>query len=367
MKKLFAALISLTLLCSCGKSDTVETETAVSETVSTAAQTERTEQITETASQVTEEETAAVQTEAEQVDYEYQPPQEVLNAYFYSEDIEAKIECKPILDDELRDVFNDQEAIDEVYSAVTENLPQEIADNIFNNIQPPVGYGSSEGYRIKNVSYMKFDLNADGTEDYYLYVDITDESMSVMGNFHFERVFIADGDSFKPIKIPSFNDSRISCLYILSTRTNGVKDIFAFHNSNKPLLEYDGVSAYGGAAELDEMHTFLRGKILPNNILHINLNISVIDAPVGEYYAVMKFADNPYMKNSLLYTCYPDGTPRTYTETPRGEYNDFSPAIEGYDFYIELNEDKIDELDLEDPWGLYDDFDLLEIKYIKAE
>lgn len=56
MKKLFAALVSLTLLCSCGKVNTAETETTVSETVSTTTQTEQTE---ETTSQVTEVENAA--------------------------------------------------------------------------------------------------------------------------------------------------------------------------------------------------------------------------------------------------------------------------------------------------------------------
>lgn len=62
MKKLSAVLISLTLLCSCGKVNTAETETTVSVTETTSAvtettttQTEQTEQITETASQVIEE------------------------------------------------------------------------------------------------------------------------------------------------------------------------------------------------------------------------------------------------------------------------------------------------------------------------
>lgn len=363
MKKLFAAIISLTLLCSCGKVNTAETETAVSVTETTTTQTEQTEQTTTT--QSTEEETTAVQTEAEQVDYEYQPPQEVLNTHFYSDDIEAKIECEPILDDDYRDVFNDEEAINEVYSAIAAILPQEIVDNIYNNIQITPFEGLPEHYRIKNVSYMKYDLNSDGTDDYYLYVDITDEVMNVMGNFHFERVFIADGDGFKPINIPSFNDGRTSCRYILSTRTNGVKDIFAFHNSQKPSFEYDGVSAYGGAVETDEMHTFINFKILPDNILYLNMNIFATDGSVGEHYTAIKFADNPYIKNNLLYTCYPDGTPRTYIEKSHGEDNAFSPSIEGYDFYVELTDEGATAFAEEDIiWHL---LDLQEIKYISAE
>ena len=55
MKKLSAVLISLTLLCSCGKVNTAETETTVSVPETTTTQTEQT---AETTSQVTEEETA---------------------------------------------------------------------------------------------------------------------------------------------------------------------------------------------------------------------------------------------------------------------------------------------------------------------
>lgn len=51
MKKLSAVLISLTLLCSCGKGNTAEMETTVSVTETTTAQTEQT---AETTSQVTE-------------------------------------------------------------------------------------------------------------------------------------------------------------------------------------------------------------------------------------------------------------------------------------------------------------------------
>lgn len=58
MKKLFAAIISLTLLCSCGKVNTAETETTVAMTeipsVVTETTTKQTEQTAETMSQVTE-------------------------------------------------------------------------------------------------------------------------------------------------------------------------------------------------------------------------------------------------------------------------------------------------------------------------
>lgn len=366
--KLLLAAAGLVLMCGCknNSAELPETTTSAAE-VTTAKMTEpaETTKQSETTTSKAAEETTAAQAEAEQIDFEYQPPQEVLDTHFYSDDIEAKIECEPILDDDFRDVFNDEEAINEVYSAISEILPQEIVDNIYNNIQPFEGL--PEYYRIKNVSYMKYDLNSDGTDDYYLYVEITDEVMGVMGIFHFERVFIADGDSFKPINIPSFNDSRTICYYILSTQTNGVKDIFAFHNSNAPSLKYDSVSAYGDFTELDERHTFIEFEILSNNILYLNMKVSVIDAAVGEYYTAIQFADNTYLKNSMLYSCYSDGTPRSYIEKSIDEWQsgDFYPSGEGYDFYVELTDEGVEAFTEEtNVWRL---LDLLEIKYIAVD
>ena len=66
MKKLFAALISLTLLCSCGTGQPDETETTASIAETTSAQMQR----TETASQAAQTETTAAQTETEYGDYE---------------------------------------------------------------------------------------------------------------------------------------------------------------------------------------------------------------------------------------------------------------------------------------------------------
>lgn len=188
-----------------------------------------------------------------------------------------------------------------------------------------------------------------------------------MSEDHFERLFISDSGSFVPVEIPWLESTRLSCLYFLSTKTNGLKDIFVYHNSNTPSMKYDGISAYGGAVGPDEMHTFLKVDMLSDNILHLNMNISASDAPLGEYYTAIKFADNPYMKNNMLYTCYPDVTPRSYIEKPYGEWlpTDFNPSQEGYDFYVELDKDAMGTIDIDDLRdNVWNYLDLLEIKYV---
>ena len=64
---------------------------------------------------------------------------------------------------------------------------------------------------------------------------------------------------------------------------------------------------------------------------------------------------------TILYTCYSDGAPRTYTQKPFGESlpTDFAPSIEGYDFYVELTDEgtKHDDISL----------DILEIKYVAVD
>ena len=342
---------------------TAQTEQAVSELAETTS-----EETTTTVPKTTE--ASETETEIEYGEYVYSPPQEVLDTHFDCDYIEAEIVCQSALDDdfEIGDIWNEPEAEKALYEALTKNLPDEIVDNVRQNIQPPQYMDlSADDYKVKNISYMKYDFNSDGAEDYYLYVHLADGAMSYVNPDHFERVFLSDGGSFVPVEIPTFGDVRVSCSYILSTETNGLKDIMVFHNSNSPSLKYDGVSAYGGAVELDERHTFLNAKILPGNILHLNMNMSVIDAPLGEYYTAIKFADNPYLKNNMLYTCYPEGTPRSYIEKPFGESlpTDFHASIDGYNFYVELDKDAMDTIDIDDLQdNVWDYLDLLEIKYV---
>lgn len=134
-----------------------------------------------------------------------------------------------------------------------------------------------------------------------------------------------------------------------------------FHENN---LRGNGGDSYTPCEMLDERHTFFDCEILPNKVLHINMRISVIDAPPGEYYTAINFADNTYLKNNMLYSCYPDGTARSYIEKRIDEWQsgDFNPSGEGYDFYVELTDEGAAAFSAEsNVWFM---LDLLEIKYI---
>lgn len=355
MKKLFAALISLTLLCSCGTGQPDETETTASIAETTSAQMQR----TETASQAAQTETTAAQTETEYGDYEYQPPSEVLGTYFYSDDIEAEIKWESILTEDMKDKADGDHIS-------TDDMPEFIIEDILKysleNSEYAKIHSDKYGEPSHGFGYMMYDMNGDGLDDYIVKCGVR-YIWNPDGESFYKIYLTGEDGSYTPIIwdcVEQFHPTQ----YILKTKTNGIKDILVFTNSNEPALKYDGVSAYGGAAELDEMHTFIEFDILYDNILHMNMNISVIDAPPGEYYTAIKFADNSYLKNNMLYTCDPDGTPRTYTKKPYGEHNDFSPAVQGYDFYAELTDDGVEVFSEEDNvWQL---LNLLEIKYIPA-
>ncbi len=357
----------LTELTAAEMSDTVGTTAALATVTETTA--EHTANTTVSLATATE----ASAPVTEYGDYKYDPPQEVLNTHFYSDDIETKIMLQNASNEDfdILDIFKDPEVEKELHKAFAENLPQEIVDDMTQNMQIP-DWLSDYNLKITSMGYMKYDFNSDGRDDYYVVADLDDknevENLMHMRTFYsFRRVYITNESSFIPIKIPSFDDTRNGVHSILSTETNGLKDLLAFCNSNSPSLKYDGVSAYGDFAELDERHTFIDFEILPDNILHLNMNISVIDVSVGKYYTAIKFADNPYLKNNMLYSCYPDGTPRTYIRKEMGDWQpgDFSPSNDGYDFYAELTDEGVQAFSGdENIWRL---LDLLEIKYVTAD
>ncbi len=316
-----------------------------------------------------EEDTTVFSSNSSTKTYEYSPPQEVLNTHFYIDDVEAEIKLQSALSEDFRrdfeilDIFYDSEVEKELHKAFEQNLPHEIVYDMIQYPQFPEDM-ENDNIKITSIDYMKYDFNSDGRDDYYVVANLDDknevENLMHMRTFYsFRRVYITNESSFIPIKIPNFSDNRNGIHSILSTETNGVKDLLVFCNSNAPSLKYDGISAYGGFTESDERHTFTDSEILSNNTLYLNMQISVIDAPLGEYYTAIKVADNPYIKNNVLYTCYPDGTPRTYTQKPYGKYNDFNPSRDGYDFYVELTDEGAAATNVS--------LDILEIKYIAVD
>lgn len=95
-----------------------------------------------------------------------------------------------------------------------------------------------------------------------------------------------------------------------------------------------------------------------SSITEVNTSVS------DKYYVAIKFEDNPYFANDLIYSCYPDGMPRKYTEK-HSDGSDFSSFSDGYDFYVELTEEGIKAFTDEDEIQYL--IDLLEIKYVEVE
>ena len=268
-----------------------QTEQAVSELAETTS-----EEIITTVPEITE--ASETETEIEYGEYVYSPPQEVLDTHFYCDDIEAKIEWEHF-DDPPEFIFEDMAEYSLKNSYYAKDFMEEYGEPDF------------------GMRYMLYDMNDDGIDDYIVrggrnYIWIPDYES-------FYKVYLSQEDGgYVPVAwdcLEKFNNIQ----YILKTKTNGLRDMMVLQNANYPIITYDGGDSYTKFYDSDERHTFLTAEILPNNILHLNMNISVIGAEVGEYYTAIKFADNPYLKNNMLYTCYPDGTPRSYIEKPFGE------------------------------------------------
>ena len=372
MQKFALLLVICFLLCSCsqGQKKTFETETestTISETVVETSSESSAE--TYTTSITTEIEIATettAETDIEYSEYVYNPPQEVLDTHFYSDDIEAEISFIWIGHDPGKLWYEespytanmtDEEYTDILHNEFKETLPDEIVDDM-------LLYASetewSKNCAVVGMGYMLYDMNNDGHEDY-----ITAESISSDGYTaaYLYKIYISYGNgSYKSIKWSCFKE--YNAPHILKSQTNDLKDIMILHNSNYPIITYNSDDSYTPRDILDEKHTFWGYDTYSDNLIKVGMYISVIDAPIGEYYTAIKLADNPYLKNNMLYTCYPDGTPRSYIEKPFGESlpTDFSPTQDGYYFYGELN-DEYTQNDL-DPEFFWSGLDLLEIKYI---
>lgn len=368
MKKLTPVILTAALLCGCGGNAPEKTSAAAETSETTESTTAETTSIT-----TVSETTAVPQTEeadeppapAMPGDYQYAPPPEVLAAHFYSMDIEAALGEEHVPEDyhkEEGDIFSDPAAEQALYDAFAEKLPQEIVVNILNTEHMPeyLREESSE-FRVGSIDYSVYDLNGDGAEDYYICANVVfDELILNMYPHTFERVLIAGEDGFSPVEISYSTDSPFSkAIYIMSTETNGLKDLYVFTNSPKPALNYDGVSAYGGAECCDEKHIFLSWQFMSDSVIYINLNISSHPIPDRDYFVAMNFAENPYLENSLLYTCEPDGTPYAYDKDYSG------PAVDGFDFYVRLTDEG--KKAFAECGNVYNLIELLEIKLIEKE
>ena len=373
MKKFILSLLMITMLTGCVSASVKQEEVTTTVGTEYSSMTEANTSVTyETAIifNITENTTIQSDINSSDIEYSYQPPNEVLNTYFYTDDIETEIILKEI-DTKGINFFegnNDQK----IYSLYKQELPDEIVEKIIESSVPQeyFEFYNQDDVKVVGLSYMKYDLNKDNKEDYFVRCIFSSENdymylqlSRMLGSV--EKIFIADGSGYKEIDMPELHSKCAEYQAILSTTSNGFNDIFVFINSNSPVLSYDGKSKYTGAKELDEDHIFLFSEFSSENILHINIRVSGIDVNDSDkYYVAIKFEDNPYFANDLIYSCYPDGMPRKYTEK-HSDGSDFSSFSDGYDFYVELTEEGIKAFTDEDEIQYI--IDLLEIKYVEVE
>lgn len=276
--------------------------------------------------------------------YAYNLPQEVSDADFFSDRIEAEINWESISSEDLPAyIFEDMKN----YSLGNSMYAQRFAE-----------YGEPDC----EFEYMLYDMNCDNSDDYIIKTVVKYAWNSDIEYFY--KIYLAgENGGFMPITwdcVEMFHPKQ----YILKSETYGLKDIMVLHNSNYPIITYNGGDSYTPCEMIDERHTFIDTEILTDNILHLNMKVSVKDAPLGEYYTAIKFADDRYLKNNLLYSCDPKGEPCSYINKPYEQIG-FSSAIEGYDFYVELTDEGVTAFtEEENVWRL---LELLEIKYIAVD
>lgn len=347
IKTASALAVTMLMLAACSNDNTVSEPSASVTAESTVS---AVTQISETQQEASETLQETVTESVKPVSYRYRPAEEISNAHFYSDDIEAEMEWTCVFMQDTPPVDSDYAQID----AVPHELIKDILEYSFENTE----YTADNTYGY-GLSCMLYDMNNDGIDDYLLKT-----TFNCVWNEYAYKIYLTQEDgTFIPVTwdcVEVFHPDQ----YILKSETNGLKDIMVLHNSNYPIITYNGSDSYTPCEMLDERHTFMEAEILPDNILHINMKVSVADTPDGEYYTAIKLADNPYLEEDMLYSCYPDGTPETHFETPDYQPGEFNPSSDGYDFYALLTEEGLAAFSDEDNvWSL---LDLLEIKHIAA-
>lgn len=293
------------------------------------------------------------------LNFNYQIPPKCKEVKWFSEDIIAKIEFEyytPTFYD--RNKFDDDGYRNLLLEDFYKHYPREIVDNLNNEIIPYIENNFSDLYdneereacKIVRIGCMKYDMNFDGENDYIINAWVSDNGAESQFGFDLFRVYIKiDNGNYKSIRWETHPYDNYC--YILSTETNGVRDLMLKTNSNNPVSKYDGKDKYIDSNFCDDMHVFAYGELIEKNIIKIIINTNYVDINKDvNYYMLLKFKDNPYLKESVLYCCEPDGTPIVCNE-----------EFESFDFYAELKDNVKWSDDL--TWELYPN----EIKYIPVE
>lgn len=240
--------------------------------------------------------------------YRYAPPSEVLNTRFYSKDIITQLEFETHTVDYNWEKVEDEAYRDECVKQYYSYYPKEIVNDIYTR-----GNGSlfdctikEDGAYIVSMGDMRYDLNGDGVLDYIIEAVAT--TCGPSGEWDVYRAYITQKDgSFKAVHIPTYLRNH-PAYYLLSSKTNGLNDLLITRNGNEPAAFFNGKNEYAGSDYLDDWYTS------GITIEPYSENIAVCRMKMGHklsgsYYVALNLYDNPYLKESLLYSCTPTGLP----------------------------------------------------------
>lgn len=262
-----------------------------------------------------------------EINYKYQLPEELKNLTWNTDKIVTKIDYDYFRNDE--NIYN--------------NIPKEIVAKTENYVMT----GDFEIHGISEVSdnehiawfgVMKYDMNSDGVLDYLIIGQVMrDEYISDkpggIEHWNVYMLYITQNDgTYKAIKRDAFVDRANE--YILDTQTNGINDLMVLSlciiEDNDIVIKYNGEDSYSEIQYIDEKY-FNNCEKYKDNIVKITLNMNY--AAYRKSYIAIKYYDNPYLKENLLYCCNPDGTPYICDENhPTDIFSD------GYVFYAELKD-----------------------------
>jgi hypothetical protein len=262
-----------------------------------------------------------------------------------------------------------QKEIDYIFYPVDENItkyvPSEIVD-VMAERSAVLGEHYTYEAKMTCIGVMEFDMNDDGVSDFliqaqtspYEYdfeygkpqskdedsvVFITEENgyklierMSYSGYYNF---------TYKPADDPDENDG-----YILSTKTNGMYDLF-IRLFDGYTYNYDGDSDYINMDGSDIFDKYFVGKDEINGLARV-----ILDRTVGwdaKYYMVIKLSEDSPVKQKVLYTCDEFGNLVIYDVFSEEVFSEDLPNFSQFAFFGEFL-----------PGGNPDDITVLEVKII---
>lgn len=265
--------------------------------------------------------------------YKYQPPKEVMNTQFYSKDIEKEI----VFDEYTPEFYAYMNFYDKGYRELLledfyKHYPKEIVDDLNVSIISKIENSYADSYnekekidcKIIRIGCMMYDMNFDGTEDYVIDAWVSENGDDYYFGFDLCKIYlVVENSAYKSI---DWENNKLSPhKYILSSQTNGLKNLLILTNGNKPESTYDGKSRYIDSEYLDEKHLCeVKLEQVENNIVKC-FGMLESKGISGKCYYAAYFQDNPYLKNNILYSCAPDGTPKIIDS-------------QEFEFYAELKE-----------------------------